>query len=119
MLRKSRTRVRRLSLLISLFSILTALGIFRSSASSTTGLVTKLTGDFVGVDAVGDNDLTLVGGAAVIPGGSNGPAFSFDGIAGYAKVNSQTYSLSGGTVSLWFLSRNPQARGVITGSYGG
>lgn len=111
------TRVPHTCLLISVISMAIGFGTYHSSASNTADPVTKLTGDFVGVDTAGNNHLTLVGGAAQATAGFTGPAFSFDGLNGHAKVNSQTYSLSGGSVSLWFLARNPHAHGVITGSY--
>jgi hypothetical protein len=121
MLQKITAQARRFFFLLSslLFAIL-SLGAYHSSASNTTGLVTKLTGDFVVADAVGNNHLTLSGTAALVAGGKIGNAFSFDG-DGYASVNAQIYPQSGGTVSLWFMSRDPQpeSANVITGSYNG
>jgi hypothetical protein len=112
------TRVLHTCLLISLISIAIGLCTYHSSASNTADPVTKLTGEFVVADSVGSNHLLLAGGAALVPGGKIGSAFSFDGISGYAKAGSQIYSLSGGTVSLWFTSREQQpGTNVITGSF--
>jgi hypothetical protein len=60
MLRKSGVQVRPVCLLGALFLISVSLCTHRSSASDTTGLVTKPPGDFVVAEAVGNNHLNIV-----------------------------------------------------------
>ncbi|MGI9068504.1 MAG: hypothetical protein ACR2HX_19125 [Pyrinomonadaceae bacterium] len=109
-------RLRRFCLLAFVLSasLLTPL----SSATMTTEPVLKLTGDVVVADSVGGNHLTFYGAAGIAPAGKIGPAYDFDGVSGYATTANQVYSLSGGTVTLWFMARHT-GRQVITVSYDG
>jgi hypothetical protein len=95
-----------------------------AKSTSGTGLVgwwkfDEGTGTRAGDSSGRGNTGTLVGSPTWTTG-KLGKALSFNGSSQYININTQTYSLGGGTVALWFKKTGDGTGGnTLTGSYSG